>query len=89
MAQFIQQLNIYLRGGQVLNLAFNVESPDKLNSQIDAFFNALGAKEQADKNFLFQGQRPALVRLSEVAAADVVSLIRKAQNEVQAEKSED
>ena len=77
MAQFIQQLNIYLKGGQVLNVPFNAEAPDKLNPQINAFFNALGDKEKAGKNFLFQGQRPVLVHLPDVSAADVVSLVRK------------
>lgn len=88
MSQFIQQLNIYLKGGQVLNVPFNAEAPDKLNPQINAFFNALGDSEKASKNFLFQGQRPVLVHLPDVSAADVISLVRKEQNEIAEQKEE-
>ncbi|MDM8119456.1 hypothetical protein QUV58_01365 [Succinatimonas hippei] len=88
MSQFIQQLNIYLKGGQVLNVPFNAEAPDKLNPQISAFLNALGDSEKASKNFLFQGQRPVLVHLPDVSAADVISLVRKEQNETAEQKEE-
>lgn len=77
MNSYVQQLHIYLRGGQTLTVPFNAESPDKLNSQIDAFVAALGDPEKSQKNFVFQGQRLVLVHLSEVAALDVVSLVRK------------
>ena len=88
MSQFIQQLNIYLKGGQVLNVPFNAEAPDKLNPQISAFLSALGDREKASKNFLFQGQRPVLVHLPDVSAADVISLVRKEQNETAEQKEE-
>ena len=87
MEEFIQQLNIYLKGGQVLSVNFRVEKAEKLNTQIDAFFKALGDKDSSGKNFLFQGQRPVIVRLSDVSAADVVSLVRKEKAEVKAEPS--
>ena len=38
MEEYIQQLNIYLKGGQVLSVNFRVEKAEKLNTQIDAFF---------------------------------------------------
>ena len=50
---------------------------DKLNAQIQSFVNALGDAEQSKKNFVFQGQRLVLVHLPDVAALDVVSLVRK------------
>ena len=54
MAQtFIQQLNIYLKGGQTLSVPFNAESANKLNTQIEAFVKAMGDKENAQKNFVF------------------------------------
>lgn len=77
MNSYVQQLHIYLRGGQTLTVPFNAESPDKLNSQIDAFVAALGDPEKSQKHFVFQGQRLVLVHLSDVAALDVVSLVRK------------
>jgi len=38
---------------------------------------ALGDKEKREGNFLFQGARVVLVRLEDVSAAEVVSLIAK------------
>ena len=63
--------------GQTLTVPFNAESPDRLNAQIQSFVNALGDPEQSKKNFVFQGQRLVLVHLPDVAALDVVSLVRK------------
>lgn len=77
MPRYVQQLNVYLRGGQTLTVPFNAESPGKLNAQIQSFVNALGDAEQSKKNFVFQGQRLVLVHLPDVAALDVVSLVRK------------
>ena len=45
--------------------------------QIEAFLKALGDKEKREGNFLFQGARVVLVRLEDVSAAEVVSLIAK------------
>ncbi len=75
--QFIQQLTIFLKGGQSIVVPFNAEKPDALNPQIDSFVKALGTAEQKDKNFLFQGARVVLVRLADVSAIDVVSLVRQ------------
>lgn len=82
MAQtFIQQLNIYLKGGQTLSVPFNAESANKLNTQIEAFVKAMGDKENAQKNFVFQGQRLVMVHLPDVSAIDVVSLVRTEKEE--------
>ena len=71
----IQQLTISLRGGQTVVVPFNAEKADQLNTQIEAFLKALGDK--AEGSFLFQGARVVLVRLADVSAAEVISLVRK------------
>lgn len=82
--QYIQQLTMHLKGGQTIVVPFNAETPDKLNPQIDAFVAALGNKDQQNGNFLFQGARVVLVRLADVSAIDVVSLVRKENTEAKA-----
>ena len=77
----IQQLTISLRGGQTVVVPFNAEKADVLNTQIEAFLKALGNKEKAEGSFLFQGARVVLVRLADVSAAEVISLIRKEEEE--------
>ena len=88
--QFIQQMTIYLKGGQNVVVPFNAEKAEVLNAQIEAFIKALGDKTKKEGNFLFQGARVVLVRLSEVAGVDVVSLVRKeaAKHEAKAAKAE-
>lgn len=88
--QFIQQMTIYLKGGQNVVVPFNAEKAEVLNAQIEAFIKALGDKTKNEGNFLFQGARVVLVRLSEVAGVDVVSLVRKeeAKHEAKAAKAE-
>lgn len=81
--QFIQQLTVFLKGGQNIVVPFNAEKPEVLNPQIDAFVKALGSADQKDKNFLFQGARVVLVRLADVSAIDVVSLVRKEEEKDQ------
>lgn len=81
--QFIQQLTVFLKGGQNIVVPFNAEKAEVLNPQIDAFVKALGSAEQKDKNFLFQGARVVLVRLADVSAIDVVSLVRKEEQKAQ------
>ena len=73
----IQQLTISLRGGQTDVVPFNAEKADQLNTQIEAFLKALGDKDKAEGSFLFQGARVVLVRLADVSAAEVISLVRK------------
>lgn len=85
--QYIQQLTVFLKGGQSIVVPFNAEKPEVLNPQIDAFVKALGTADQKDKNFLFQGARVVLVRLADVSAIDVVSLVRK-EEEKKVEKKE-
>ena len=75
--QIVQDLKIHLRGGQSVDVNFKAEKADVLNPQIDAFLKALGDKEKREVNFLFQGARVVLVRLADVSAAEVVSLIAK------------
>lgn len=84
---FIQKLTVYLKGGQSVVVPFNTEKAEVLNPQIDAFVKALGTADQKDKNFLFQGARVVLVRLADVSAIDVVSLVRK-EEEKKEEKAE-
>lgn len=82
--QIIQQLTIHLKGGQTVNVQFNAEKAEALNPQIDSFLHFLGQKDKQDNNFLFQGARVVLVRLCEVAAAEVVSMIRKDAEQAEA-----
>ena len=77
--QIVQDLKIHLRGGQSVDVNFKAEKADVLNPQIEAFLKALGDKEKREGNFLFQGARVVLVRLVDVSAAEVVSLIAKAK----------
>lgn len=49
----------------------------RARAQIEAFLKALGDKEKAEGSFLFQGARVVLVRLADVSAAEVISLVRK------------
>ena len=65
-----QRLNIYLKGGQTVSIDFKAEQASKLNAQIESFIKALGDAAQKDKNFLFQGARVVLVRLSDVSGLD-------------------
>jgi hypothetical protein len=83
-SQVIQQLTIHLKGGQTINIQFNAEKAETLNPQIDAFLQYVGHKDKQENNFLFQGARVLLVRISEVAAAEVVSMIRKDEAPAQA-----
>lgn len=71
--QYIQQLTVFLRGGQNVVIPFNAEKPEVLNPQIDAFIKAIGDKAKNQGNFLFQGARVVLVHLPDVSAVDVVS----------------
>lgn len=82
--QIIQQLTVYLKGGQTVVVPFNAEKAEVLNPQIEAFVKALGDATKKDGNFLFQGARAVLLRLSEVAGAEVVSLVRKEKEEAAA-----
>lgn len=84
----IQTLAIHLKGGQTLTVPFNAEKAEVLNPQIESFLKLLGDKEKQAANFLFQGARVVLVRVAEVAAAEVVSLIRKEQADEESEKAE-
>ncbi len=77
--QIVQDLKIHLRGGQTVDVNFKAEKADVLNPQIEAFLKALGDKEKREGNFLFQGARVVLVRLADVSAAEVMSLIAKAK----------
>lgn len=75
----VQELKIQLRGGQTVDVNFKAEKAEVLNPQIEAFLKALGDKEKQEGNFLFQGARIVVVRLADVSAAEVVSLIAKSK----------
>ena len=75
--KIIQELKVQLRGGQTVTVAFNAEKTDILNPQIESFLKALGDKDKQVRNFLFQGARVVLIRLADVSAAEVVSLVAK------------
>ena len=75
--KIIQELKVQLRGGQTVTVAFNAEKADILNPQIESFLKALGDKDKQVRNFLFQGARVVLIRLADVSAAEVVSLVSK------------
>lgn len=75
--KIIQELKVQLRGGQTVTVTFNAEKADILNPQIESFLKALGDKDKQVRNFLFQGARVVLIRLADVSAAEVVSLVAK------------
>lgn len=79
--EFIQQLTVSLNGGQTLSVPFHAASADKLNPQIEDFFKCLADKNKQDGVFVFQGARVVLIRIADVSAADVVSLIKKQEAE--------
>ena len=85
--QYIQQLTVFLRGGQNIVVPFNAEKSEVLNPQIDAFIKAIGDKTKNQGNFLFQGARVVLIHLPDVSGLDVVSLVRK-QDDAEAPKAE-
>ena len=69
---------------QVVTVDFKAEKADKLNAQIEDFLKALGDPEKKESNFLFQGARVVMIRLSDVSAAEVVSMIQKPQETAKA-----
>lgn len=75
--KIIQELKVQLRGGQTVTVTFNAEKADVLNPQVESFLKALGDKDKQAGNFLFQGARVVLIRLADVSAAEVVSLVAK------------
>ena len=75
--KIIQKLKVQLRGGQTVTVTFNAEKADVLNPQVESFLKALGDKDKQAGNFLFQGARVVLIRLADVSAAEMVSLVAK------------
>ena len=75
--KIIQELKVQLRGGQTVTVTFNAEKADVLNPQVESFLKALGDKDKQAGTFLFQGARVVLIRLADVSAAEVVSLVAK------------
>ncbi|MDO4937049.1 MAG: hypothetical protein Q4E62_03955 [Sutterellaceae bacterium] len=67
-----QKLSIILKSGHVVNIVTEVPDPAIVDPQIEAFIKLLGSPKVKDKNFMFQGDRIFVIRLSEVAAADVM-----------------
>lgn len=79
--EFIQQLTVYLRGGQTVVVPFHAASATQLNPQIEDFFKALADKNKQEGVFAFQGSRVVLVRVADVSSAEVVSLVRTPKEE--------
>lgn len=79
--QFLQQLTIELKGGQTIHVPFNIEKPGAINPQIDAFIKAVGDPSKRDFSFVFKGAQVVLVRLEDVSAVQIVSLVRKDEEE--------
>lgn len=75
--EFIQQLTVSLHGGQTLVVPFHAQSANQLNPQIEDFLKAVADKTKQEGVFAFQGARVVLIRIADVSAADVVSLIKK------------
>ena len=75
--KIIQELKVQLRGGQTVTVTFNAEKADILNPQVESFLKAIGDKDKQTGNFLFQGVRVVLIRLADVSAAEVMSLVAK------------
>ena len=76
MTECVQQLSIHLTGGQTLNVVFGSDKPDVMNPQIETFLKKLSDRDTAG-SFVFQGARIVVVRLGDVSAAEVVSLVKK------------
>ena len=55
--QIIQQLTVYLKGGQTVVVPFNAEKAEVLNPQIEAFVKPHGEETKKDGNFHIQGAR--------------------------------
>ena len=53
MTEVIQQLTVFLEGGQNIVIPFNAEKPEILNPQIETFLKALSEKDKKDGYFLF------------------------------------
>ena len=76
MTECVQQLSIHLTGGQTLSVVFGAETSDVMNSQIEAFLKKFSDRDTSG-SFVFQGARIIVVRLGDVSAAEVVSLVKK------------
>ena len=49
MTQVIQQLTVFLEGGQNIVIPFNAEKPEILNPQIETFLKALSEKDKKEQ----------------------------------------
>lgn len=77
MAQVQQGLRVYLKSGQNIEMMFAVQENNELNKPIQQFIEALSKKEKQDEFFAFSGKRLIVIRLSDVAAVEAISLERK------------
>ena len=78
-----QRLTVYLKGGQILNVDFNATGANKLNPQIELLIKSIGEPKAQEKVIVFEGQRLIGIRVSEVAAYEVLPLVLTQKTEVQ------
>lgn len=81
--QNLQRLTVYLKGGQILNVDFNATESNKLNPQIELLAQTTGDLKAQDKVIVFEGQRLIGIRVSEIAAYEVLPLVLKKKTEAQ------
>lgn len=72
---FIQRLSLYLKSGRDLVIDFKTEDQKTLNPQIEILNKALGDPASQEKVVVFQGERLVQVRIREIAALEVLSLV--------------
>ena len=77
----LQRLTVHLKGGQTMIMDFSVEEADKLNPQIELLANNLGDLNVQNKVVVFNGQKRIGIRISEVAAYEVLPLVLTAKAE--------
>lgn len=72
---FIQRLSLYLKSGRDLVIDFKTEDQKTLNPQIEILNKALGDPASQEKVVVFQGERLVQVRIKDIAAFEVLSLV--------------
>lgn len=72
---FIQRLSLYLKSGRDLVIDFKTEDQKTLNPQIEILNKALGDPASQEKVVVFRGERLVQVRIKDIAAFEVLSLV--------------
>lgn len=81
-----QKLSIILKSGQTITVIVEVDQAAEVHPQIQAFVELLGSKRLKEKIFMFQGNRVVVVRLSEVAAVDLVGFTQESEEQLPTDK---